>query len=256
VQDVQVPDLPLWKGCVMSEILDRFIDEIKVLISRHCLEDEMVSVVARPLTPQEAIGRPVHDDYPLLKGKERMMQATFLNQRGQAYSDHTGNFSGSLSVVMNLPMDSNFHRALLVATANAVLRNIGVIDKSRHCKDRDPECCASYLKDALEPFSAKRVGMIGDQPRLLEELSRTVEVRVCDRDPDNIGTVKSGIRVEDAAAHDEITKWADLLLATGTTLVNDTIEHFIGEVPVVFYGITISGAATLLGLNHFCPLGR
>jgi phosphohistidine phosphatase SixA len=240
----------------MSEILDRFIDEIKVLISRHCLEDEMVSVVARPLTPQEAIGRPVHDDYPLLKGKERMMQATFLNQRGQAYSDHTGNFSGSLSVVMNLPMDSNFHRALLVATANAVLRNIGVIDKSRHCKDRDPECCASYLKDALEPFSAKRVGMIGDQPRLLEELSRTVEVRVCDRDPDNIGTVKSGIRVEDAAAHDEITKWADLLLATGTTLVNDTIEHFIGEVPVVFYGITISGAATLLGLNHFCPLGR
>jgi len=240
----------------MSEILDQFIDEMKVVISRHCLEDETVSVVARPLTPQEAIGRPVHDDYPLLKGKERMMQATFLNERGQAYSDHTGNFTGSLSVVMNLPMDSNFHRALLVATANAVLRKIGIIDKSRHCKDRDPEHCASYLMDTLEPFSAQKVGMIGDQPRLLEELSRNVKVRVCDRDPDNIGTVKSGIRVEDAAAHDEITRWADLLLATGTTLVNDTIEHFIGEAPVIFYGITISGAATLLGLNHFCPLGR
>jgi uncharacterized protein (DUF4213/DUF364 family) len=240
----------------MSKILDQFIDELKTLISRHRLEDEMVSVIARPLTPQEAIGRPVHDDYPLLKGKERMMQATILSERGQAYSDHTGNFMGSLYQVMNLPMDSNFHRALLVATGNAVLRKIGMIEKSRHCKDRDPERCATYLMDALAPFSPTRVGMIGDQPRLLEELSRHVEVRVCDRDPDNIGTVKSGIRVEDAAAHKDITKWSDLLLATGTTLVNDTIGHFIGEAPVVFYGITISGAAKLLGLNHFCPLGR
>lgn len=256
MQNMHVSDLPLWKGRVMSKILDQFIDEMKAIISEHCLEEEMVSIVARPLTPHEAIGRPVHNDYPLLKGKERMMQATFLNERGQAYSDHTGNFTGSLYQVMNLPMDSNFHRALLVATANAVLRKTGVIDKSRHCKDRDPERCATYLKDALEPFRAQRVGMIGDQPRLLEELTRHVEVRVCDRDPDNIGMVKSGIRVEDAAAHEEITKWADLILATGTTLVNDTIGNFIGEAAVVFYGITISGAATLLGLNHFCPLGR
>lgn len=253
---VQVPDLPLWKGRVMSELLDHFIDEMKGLISRHSLEDEMVSVTARPLTPQEAIGRPVHHDYPLLKGKERMMQATFQKARGQAYSDHTGNFSGSLSVVMNLSMDSNFHRALLIATANAVLRKIGIIHKSCHCKDHDPERCASYLKDALEPFSAQRVGMIGNQPRMLEELSRHFEVRVCDMDPENIGKVKSGIRVEDAAAYKEITKWADLVLATGTTLVNDTIGQFIGGVPVLFYGITISGAATLLDLNHFCPLGR
>jgi hypothetical protein len=240
----------------MSEVLGQFIDEMKLLVSRHSLEDEMVSVVARPLTPEEAIGRPIHNDYPLLKGKERMMQATFQNARGQAYSDHTGNFSGSLFRVMNLPMDSNFHRALLVATANAILRKLGIIEKSCHCKDHDPVTCASYLKDALEPFSARRVGMIGDQPRLLEELSRHVEVRVCDRDPDNIGRVKWGIRVEDAAAHEDITAWADLILATGTTLVNDTIENFTRGVPVLFYGITISGAAALLSLNHFCPLGR
>ena len=228
MQRMQVPYLPLWKGSVMSELLDHFIDEMKVLISRHSLEDERVSVIARPLTPQEAIGRPVHDDYPLLKGKERMMQAVFQNARGQAYSDHTGNFSGSLSVVMNLSMDSNFHRALLIATANAVLRNIGIIEKSCHCKDHDPERCAPLLKDALKPCSPQRVGMIGDQPRLLEELSRYVEVRVCDMDPDNIGTIKSGIRVEDAAAYKEIMKWSDFILATGTTLVNDTIDRFIG----------------------------
>ena len=26
--------------------------------------------------------------------------------------------------------------------------------------------------------------------------------------------------------------------------------------PIVYYGITISAAANLLNLNHFCPLGR
>ncbi len=241
---------------MMGIILGRIIQEVKKLISEHSLEDEMISVSARPLTPEEAIGNPAHDDYPLLKGKERMMQAVFQDTKGQAFSDHTGNFSGSLSQVIDLPMDSNFHRAILVATANAVLRQRGIITKSCHCKDHDPVMCASYLKDGLAPFSPKRVGMIGDQPRLLEALARDFEVRVCDRDPEKIGTVQSGIVVEDSEVYRDINNWADLLLVTGTTLVNDTIDNFTGDVPIVFYGITIGGAAQLLNLNHFCPLGR
>lgn len=240
----------------MSILLNKFIKEMRKLISKHALGNEMVSVFARPLTPEEAIGSPAHDDYPLLKGKERIMQAVFQNVKGHAYSDHTGNFSGSLSQVFNLPMDSNFHRALFVATANAVLRKIGVIKKSCHCKDDDPVTCATYLKDTLSTFSPKRIGMIGHQPRLLEEVFRNFEVRICDRDPEKIDTIKSGVKVEDSGAYKEIVKWADLILATGTTLVNDTIDNFTGYVPIIFYGITISGAAKLLNLNHFCPLGR
>jgi uncharacterized protein (DUF4213/DUF364 family) len=241
---------------MMGVVLERFKQEVKKLISEHSLEDEIISVSARPLTPEEAIGNPAHDDYPLLKGKERMMQAVFQDTKGQAFSDHTGNFSGSLSQVIDLPMDSNFHRAILVATANAVLRQRGIITKSCHCKDHDPIMCASYLKDSLAPFSPKRVGMIGDQPRLLEALARDFEVRVCDRDPEKIGTVQSGIAVEDSEVYRHINNWADLLLVTGTTLVNNTIDNFTGDVPIVFYGITIGGAAQLLNLNHFCPLGR
>ncbi len=251
-----VSSLSLWEGVVMGILLDRFIKEIRELTSKHSLGNEMVSVYAWPLTPEEAIGNPSHDDYPLLKGKERIMQAVFQDVKGHAYSDHTGNFSGSLSQVIDLPMDSNFHRALLIATTNAVLRKMGIIKKSCHCKDDDPVICASYLMDTLLPFSPKRVGMIGHQPRLLEEISHNFEVRICDRDPENIGTIKSGVMVEDPEAYKDIKKWADLILATGTTLVNGTIDNFIGEVPVIFYGITISGAAKLLNLNHFCPLGR
>lgn len=240
----------------MGVILERFIQEVKQLIPEHSLGNEMVSVSARPLTPEEAIGNPSHDDYPLLKGKERMMQAVFQDTFGHAFSDHTGNFTGTLSEVLSLSMDSNFRRALLVATANAVLRRMGVITKSCHCKDHDPVMCASYLTDALSPFSPKRVGMIGDQPRLVEAVAGKFEVRVCDRDPEKIGTVQSGIVIEDAEVYGDIKKWADLLLVTGTTLVNDTIDNFTGDMPIVYYGITITGAAKLLNLNHFCPLGR
>jgi hypothetical protein len=240
----------------MGVILERFIKGVRELIAENSLGNEMVSVSARPLTPEEAIGNPSHSDYPLLKGKERMMQALFQNTPGQAFSDHTGNFTGSLSEVLSLSMDSNFHRALLVATANAVLRKMSVISKSCHCKDHDPVMCASYLTETLLPFSPKRIGMIGDQPRLLEAVVRNFEVRVCDRDPEKVGTVQSGIVVEDAEVYGDIRKWADLLLVTGTTLVNDTIDNFTGDVPIVYYGITISGAANLVNLNHFCPLGR
>lgn len=240
----------------MGNLLNNLIKEMGKLIPKHSLGNEMVSVFARPLTPEEAIGSPAHNDYPLLKGKERMMQAVFQGVKGQAYSDHTGNFSGSLSQVINLPMDSNFHRALLIATANALLKKMGVIKKSCHCKDDDPVRCAFYLKDTLLKFSPKRIGMIGHQPRLLEEITRNFEVRICDRAPENIGTIKSGLIVEDSSVYEDIKKWADLILATGTTLVNDTIDNLIGDVPVIFYGITISGAAKLLNLKHFCPLGR
>ncbi len=240
----------------MSLVLDTFIQRFTSIISGYSLENEEVSVFARPLSPEEAIGNPTHEDYPLLKGKERMMQAVFQKTHGQAYSDQTGNFSGSLSRIIALPMDSNLHRALLVATANAVLRKLGVISKSCHCRDEDPITCASHLCDSLLPYSPKCIGMIGMQPRLLEAMVRDFEVRVCDRDPDKIGTVQSGVLIEDSEAYTEIKGWADLLFATGTTLVNNTIDLYVGEVPVVFYGVTISGAARLLNLNHFCPLGR
>ena len=241
----------------MGKILTGMLEKFRATIAPYPFLDEPVSVVARPLTAEEAIGRPEHDDYPLLKGKERMMEARFKGAAGQAYTDQVGDFEGTLGDVLALPLDSNYQRAVLVATVNAVLRHLGIIEKSCHCKDEAPVTCALSLPEALFPFSPKRVGMIGHQPRLLEMAARHYQVRLCDRDPDQISKEKSGVTVEPPEAYREIIEWCDLILATGTTLVNDTIDAFITEGrPTVFYGITISGAAKLMNLNHFCPLGR
>ena len=242
----------------MGETFTHVIEAFrKVVAPQEEIMGEHVSVVARPLTSEEAIGRPEHDDYPLLKGKERMMEARFRGVPGQAYTDQIGNFEGSLEDVLQLPMNSNYQRAVLVATLNAVLRYLKQLDKSCHCKDKDPVLCAPHLEEALAPFRPKRIGMIGHQPRLLEKVSQHYSVRLCDRDPDQIGHRKSGVLVEPPEAFEEILGWCDMIFATGTTLVNDTIDHFIvDDKPTLFYGITISGAARLLGLHHYCPLGR
>ncbi|MFA5055893.1 MAG: hypothetical protein WC562_06980 [Dehalococcoidia bacterium] len=44
---------------------------------------------------------------------------------------------------------------------------------------------------------------------------------------------------------------------TGTTAANGTLGNFLGlKKPVIFYGVTISGTAKLLGLDSFCTFGH
>jgi hypothetical protein len=74
-------------------------------------------------------------------------------------------------------------------------------------------------------------------------------------DTENIGSRKFKINIEDPNATDEANEWADLLLVTGTTLVNGTIGNFLGDKPVIFYGTTIAGAAHLMGWERFCAFG-
>ena len=72
---------------------------------------------------------------------------------------------------------------------------------------------------------------------------------------DNIGKEKFGVRIYDPSHTEENLDWCDIAVVTGTTVVNNTIDQFRISKPVVFYGVTITGVAKLLGLNHFCSLG-
>ncbi|HEC31575.1 MAG TPA: hypothetical protein ENI41_03685, partial [Deltaproteobacteria bacterium] len=102
-------------------------------------------------------------------------------------------------------------------------------------------------------------------PAIADHLVRvfgTENVRVTDMNPDNIGTEKFGIPIWDATTQtEEIIRWADYLLITGTTVVNGSFETIRGWLesyhkPYSFFGVTISGIAALLGLPRMCPLGR
>lgn len=232
-------------------------EEIKQKLFRLCkyqnLLAQPVSVRARVLTTEEAIGNPEADDFPLQKGKERLMQADFLDAVGQAFTDQYGDFEGILEDVSHMNLKNNFRRAVFVATVNAVLRYMKMIDKTIHCRDQGPSHCALELLSYLKArYGLAKIAQIGFQPRMVESLASEFPLRVLDLDPDNIGSRKFGIPIEGPENTEEAIDWADLLLVTGTTLVNGTLGGFLGRKPVVFYGTSIAGAAHLMNWDRFC----
>jgi len=178
-------------------MIESLREEFTRIARENGLESEKVQVVAKPLTPEEAIGRPEELDYPLLKGKERLMQAKLKGTLGQAYTDMFGKYEGTISDVLMSELRTNFHRAIFISTLNAVMNYLGLIDKAVHCKDQEPKRCGltllSYIK---EEFGQPKIAVVGFQPRMVEILSKAFRLRVTDLDPDNIGKEKFGIPIE------------------------------------------------------------
>ncbi len=227
------------------------------LVNENGLQSEKIVIHATPLSPQQAIGNPEDKDYPLITGDERLMQAEFRGSLGQAFTDMYGDFSGRLSDIVDMDLRNNFRRAIFVSSLNAVMRYLGLVTKTIHCKDNEPrECSHELVRYIQKNYGHPRLAMVGFQPRMVEALSKEFELKVTDMAQDNIGTEKFGTIIYSPEKTPEHLNWCDIALVTGTTIVNNTIDQFSMSKPVIFYGITISGVAKLLGLNHFCHLGK
>lgn len=216
---------------------------------------ETVRVVsAKTLTPEEAIGKPDRTDFPLLKGKEVMLEAVFRGERGHAFTDMPGDFQGSLQDVLELDLRNDFERGVFIAALNAVMRHFDRVSNTVHCKDRGPKICAEKLPAFVtEHFGRPKVAFIGYQPAMLETLSKSFPLRVIDLDKDNIGARRFGLLIEGPEMTRDVLSWSDIILATGSTCVNATIGSFLDKKPVVFYGVTVAGPAALYGYRRFCP---
>lgn len=231
--------------------------EMVKLIQERNIGNAPVHITVRTLTPQEAIGNPGHDDYPLVKGRERMMEAEFDGAKGQAFTDRFGAFEGALQAVADMALENSYRRAVFIATLNAVMRRFELCDRTVHCRDDEPPQCADELVKFMESrYGNPKIAMVGLQPRMLERLSKGFEVRVSDLDEDNIGTKKFGVLVEGLEATVRNVDWCDLVFATGSALCNNTLESLFQQKPVLVFGVTVAGPAALLKLDRFCPMGH
>jgi uncharacterized protein (DUF4213/DUF364 family) len=132
----------------------------------------------------------------------------------------------------------------------------------RHCHDEEPEKCAAELARYLvEKYGDVKVGMIGYQPAILENLVKalgTEAVRCTDLNPKNIGTRKFGAEVWDGRTDTaKLVKWCDVVLATSSTIVNDTYDGIKNLADthgkrLVIFGVTGAGVSALLGLERLC----
>lgn len=245
----------------MSEkkIYEKIKEEFTKLIKEKNLLKEEITVKARTLSTEEAIGNPNRKDYPLIKGKEKLMQAEYKGFYGQAFTDMPGDFKGTVEEVINLSLDSNYNRGVFIATLNAIMNFLGKGENFIHCKDEEPEDCSKELVDYInKTYGKKKIALIGFQPAFLENLSKNFEIRVLDLDKDKIGTKEFGVLIEHGEKNkEEVLNWCDIIVSTGSSVVNQTIDNYIlCDKPTIFYGTTIAGTAKLLGLERFCKYSK
>lgn len=61
---------------IMADLYDELKQRTLKLLEGKNLLAELVRIRARPLSIEKAIGNPEADDFPLQKGKEKLMQAS------------------------------------------------------------------------------------------------------------------------------------------------------------------------------------
>jgi len=246
--------------------LERARELLTDIVERERLLDTRITVVAKPLTPEEAIGTPGRRDFPIILGKERVIEAGVRGSKGHAFTDSVREFEGTVGEVLELELDSNQNRAVFVATLNAVLRHLGRVTATVHCRDDDPELCAHDIASLLvERHGKAKVGLVGLNPAIAERLVDTFgadRVRITDLDADNIGELRFGVEVWDGGCRTEdLIDFSDMLVITGTTLVNGTFDSIHNRIDAagkhcLVYGVTAAGVGELLGIERVCPRGR
>lgn len=236
-----------------NEVKSRFLDVIK----KHNVDTDM-PVNVKGLTPVNAIGNPERRDYPILKGRELLVDSYFNGSVGQAYTCYPSSFIGTLNDVINIDISVDKNIPIFVATINAVLKSLGLIDRTIHCKNEEPKSCSfDVLSFFKEKYKGKNIGLVGLQPAMLHALSGEFKVRVLDLDVDNVGKYKEGVLIEDGnTSFSNVIEWADVLLVTGSCCANKTLKNFILDKEVYFYGTSIAGIAYLMNLKRLCYLGK
>lgn len=241
-----------------NEFYNNLSDKFKKLVEDNGLLNEEVKITGRTLTTEEAIGNTERKDFPIIKGKEKLLEADFRGAKGQAFTDMPNNFQGNLKQIVEMPLETNFNTAVYIATLNAVCRYLKITDKTVHCKDGEPESCASELVEYIKnKYGNPKIALIGFQSAMLENLAKNYKVRIVDLDSNNIGKVKYNVMVEDGSKPiDDLLNWCDIVVATGSTIANKTITNLLLDKPAIFFGTTLAGAASLMELQRFCPCSK
>ena len=247
-----------------ERLLERARREFAALAEERGLLGTPVRIAARVLSTQEAIGTPLYDDLPILRGKEVMIEAEVRGARGHAFTSAPTSWEGSVRDLLQLPLDTSQQRALLTVAMNAALRSLGLIDRTVHCRSEDIARCGDQMARGLRrEYGPITIGVVGYQPGLLAGLAKhfgPTNVRVTDLLAENVGRRVHGAEIWDGAMRtDDLVETAQLVLATGSTVANGTVDDLLTVatrhgVPVILYGVTAAAVCHLCAIPRLCLL--
>jgi uncharacterized protein (DUF4213/DUF364 family) len=248
-----------------NSALEQCQTELQELVKLGNLDNVALQIRVKTLSPEEAIGNPERRDSPIIVGKERMIEAVVLGSHGQVFTDSPVDFTGSIGDVMELSLNNNCNRALFIATLNATLQYLNLVEGTVYSKDKDLEKCAAEIASTIRETEARSVCQIGLNPAIAEALVDMFgvnRVQITDLNRQNIGKRKFGIEIQGGRRNvEEIIRSSDIVLITSTALINGTFDDLWKLVTnnnkaAYLYGVSTAGVSRLLNLPRLCPCAQ
>ena len=158
----------------------------------------------RVLSPKEALGDPEgREQFPLARGKEHLLEATFEGSIGQAFTPQPSAWSGTVVDWLRLDPEDPKDQPLVLAGLNALARHLQLVEGStRHCRNEGPARCAPGLRAAPSGTSRRdwlpaAGGLAARHPQRGRASPGAARVRVLDLQPDNVGRMVAGVQIGD-----------------------------------------------------------
>jgi len=256
-------------GSGLDEVIRKYF---RNLISKHGLGSEYIiakasngaagsGAVEFKIVPPEWFELPSRE-YAIARGKEVIMECVFRGAKAHVFT--ASSFSGSLMLkdVLELDLNTISNRALFYGSLNAVMRYLGLIDKTIHCRGREPLRCAESLADeVVSKYGDVPALLVGYQPAMAKALAGVLKnFYVTDMNPDNIGKKVGNSVVLSHTENFRLLKKVKVALVTGSALVNSTLWPLYSEarrlgVELIVYGVTAAGATKVLNINRYCRFG-
>ncbi len=209
------------------------------------------------------------DEYALLRGKEILLTCRYRDSIGQVFTVAPRSFTGTLKEVLELEPYSIVNNSIMYSTLNAVLRHLGLIQKTMHCRGDKPRRCGELLvKQLIRDYGlTARILHVGYQPGHVEALVEAFKdnVIVTDLSEDIIWTKRYGRLIVDGELNKYFVDKVDVVLMTASAIVNNTAWEIIRQAQlsntkIIVYGISASSAIyilrKILGTNiieEYCP---
>jgi len=253
-----------------------YYDEIVRAYFRKIVEERRLSRFTVEISGKEAAGKKVmfkvvpskefnlpSEEYAIAKGKEVIMECCFKNSRAHVFTAKPFKGVLTLSKIVNLNLNNVSNRSIFFCALNAVMRHLGIVNKTIHCHGSEPEICSIELTKWLR----KRYGnvpilLVGYQPAFAEALTKVFnKVFITDMDSDNIGKIVNGVTVADDSKNSYFMEKARVALITGSAVINSTLWSLIDEakannVEIIIYGVSAAGVAKILKLKRLCFFGK